>query len=192
MPGPINGAELIETMRAQAESFGATFITDKVVGVDLTSEPKMVMAGTNSYTAQAVILATGSMGRTGAIPGEVEFLGRGVSYCATCDGAFFRQQDVAVVGNNDEALEEALFLTKFAGKIHLISPTPELKARDHLVAEVAEHPKIELRLGTRLKRSVATVPSIACACSRAGARKKRCPSAAPLSTCRAACRSPTI
>lgn len=152
VPGPINGAELVEMMREQAESFGATFITDKVVGVDLTSEPKMVIAGTKSYTAQAIILATGSMGRTGAIPGEVEFLGRGVSYCATCDGAFFRQQDVAVVGNNDEALEEALFLTKFAGKIHLISPTPELKARDHLVAEVAEHPKIELRLGTRLKQ----------------------------------------
>lgn len=154
VPGPVSGAELVETMRQQAESFGARFITDKVVGVDLTSEPKMVMAGTSSYTARAVILATGSMGRTGAIPGEVEFLGRGVSYCATCDGAFFRQQNVAVVGNNDEALEEALFLTKFAEKIHLISPTPELKAREHLAAEVAEHPKIEMRLGARLKEIV--------------------------------------
>ena len=152
VPGPVSGAELVETIRRQAESFGATFITDKVVGVDLTAQPKLVMAGTNSYTAQAVILATGSMGRTGAIPGEVEFLGRGVSYCATCDGAFFRQQDVAVVGNNDEALEEALFLTRLVQKVYLFSPTPALKAREHLVAEVAEHPKIELRLGTRLKQ----------------------------------------
>lgn len=154
VPGPVTGAELVETMRQQAESFGAQFITDKVVGVDLSSEPKMVIAGTNTFYARAIILATGSMGRTGAIPGEEEFLGRGVSYCATCDGAFFREQPVAVVGNNDEALEEALFLTKFAEKVHLISPTPELKARVHIAAEVAEHPKIDIRLGARLKEIV--------------------------------------
>jgi thioredoxin reductase (NADPH) len=154
VPGPVTGAELVETMREQAESFGAKFITDKVVGVDLTSDPKMVMAGTDSYYARAVILATGSMGRTGAVAGEEELLGRGVSYCATCDGAFFRDQPVAVVGNNDEALEEALFLTKFADKVHLISPTPELKAREHLTAEVAAHSKIDMRLGARLKEIV--------------------------------------
>jgi thioredoxin reductase (NADPH) len=154
VPGPVTGAELVETMREQAEAFGARFITDKVVGVDLTSDPKMVMAGTDSYYARAVILATGSMGRTGAVSGEEELLGRGVSYCATCDGAFFRDQPVAVVGNNDEALEEALFLTKFAEKVHLISPTPELKAREHLAAEVAAHSKIDMRLGTRLKEIV--------------------------------------
>lgn len=154
VPGPVTGAELVETMRQQAESFGAKFLTDKVVGVDLTSDPKMVMAGTDAFYARAVILATGSMGRTGAIPGEEKLLGRGVSYCATCDGAFFREQPVAVVGNNDEALEEALFLTKFANKVHLISPTPELKARDHIAAEVAAHPKVEMRLGTRLKEIV--------------------------------------
>jgi thioredoxin reductase (NADPH) len=154
VPGPVTGAELVETMRQQAESFGAEFITDKVVGVDLSSDPKMVIAGTNTFYARAIILATGSMGRTGAIPGEEEFLGRGVSYCATCDGAFFREQPVAVVGNNDEALEEALFLTKFADKVHLISPTPELKAREHIATEVAEHPKIDMRLGVRLKEIV--------------------------------------
>jgi thioredoxin reductase (NADPH) len=151
VPGPVSGAELAQTMRQQAESFGAEFLTDKVVGVDLKSEPKMIMAGTNTFQARAIILATGSMGRTNTTPGEEEFLGRGVSYCATCDGAFFRDQPVAVVGNNDEALEEALFLTKFADPTYLIVPTPALKAQEKLVAEVKAHPKIKVQLGTRLK-----------------------------------------
>lgn len=151
VPGPVSGADLVEIMRQQATSFGAEFLTDKVVGVDLASDPKMVMAGTGTFQTRAIILATGSMGRTNTVAGEQEFLGRGVSYCATCDGAFFRDQPVAVIGNNDEALEEALFLTKFAERVHLIAPTPTLKARDSLAAEVASHPKIELRLGTRLK-----------------------------------------
>jgi thioredoxin reductase (NADPH) len=151
VPGPVNGAELVQIMRQQAESFGAEFLTDKVVGVDLTSDPKMVIAGTGSYQAKVIFLATGSMGRTNTTPGEEKFLGRGVSYCATCDGAFFRDQPVAVIGNNDEALEEALFLTKFADPIHLIVPTPTLKAQDKLVAEAKNHPKIKLQTGTRLK-----------------------------------------
>ncbi|MEZ4644143.1 MAG: FAD-dependent oxidoreductase [Chloroflexota bacterium] len=154
VPGPISGAELVEIMRQQAESFGATFITDKVVGLDLSSDPKMVMAGTGTFKAKAVVLATGSMGRTSSVKGEEEFLGRGVSYCATCDGAFFRDQDVAVIGNNDEALEEALFLTKFAAKVYLIVPTPELKAREFLVHEITESAKVEVMLGTRLKEVI--------------------------------------
>jgi len=90
-------------MREQARSFGAEFLTDKVVGVDLQATPKMVLAGTNTFKTQAILLATGSMGRSHSTPSEAEFLGRGVSYCATCDGAFFKEQPVAVVGNNDEA-----------------------------------------------------------------------------------------
>lgn len=154
VPGPVSGAELAETMRRQAESFGAEFLTDKVMSVDLHADPKMVMAGSGAFQARALILATGSMGRTHIVPGEEKFLGRGVSYCATCDGAFFREQPVAVVGNNDEALEEALFLTKFAKRVHLIAPTPTLKARHALINEVEAHPKIEVRLGTRLKEIV--------------------------------------
>jgi thioredoxin reductase (NADPH) len=154
VPGPVSGAELAETMRQQAESFGATFLTDKVVGVDLHAAPKTVIAGTGVFQTKAVILATGSMGRTHTVPGEEAFLGRGVSYCATCDGAFFRERPVAVIGNNDEALEEALFLTKFAGRVHLIVPTPDLKARQALLNEIEPHPKIEVRLGTRLKEIV--------------------------------------
>lgn len=154
VPGPVSGAELVDTMRQQAESFGAEFLTDKVVGVDLISDPKMVMAGTNTYQTKTIILATGSMGRTNSVAGEAEFLGRGVSYCATCDGAFFRDQPVAVIGNNDESLEEALFLTKFAEQVHLVVPTPTLKARESLVAEVTDHSKIEVRVSTRLKEIV--------------------------------------
>lgn len=154
VPGPVTGAELVETMREQAESFGAHFLTDKVVGVNVKSDPKMIIAGTHTFYTRALILATGSMGRTGSVPGEEAFLGRGVSYCATCDGAFFREQTVAVVGNNDEALEEALFLTKFAEKVHVISPTPTLKARATIAEEVQAHPKIEMQLGARLKEIV--------------------------------------
>lgn len=151
VPGPVSGAELVEIMRGQAESFGATFLTDKVIGVDLGGEPKRVQAGTQSYTARAVILATGAMGRTQAVAGEEQFLGRGVSYCATCDGAFFRNRPVAVVGNNDEAVEEALFLTKFTDQVHLIVPTTQLNARPLLLAELERSPAIRMRLGTRLR-----------------------------------------
>jgi thioredoxin reductase (NADPH) len=91
----------------------------------------MVLVGTNSFEAKAIILVTGSMGRANSTPGEEKYLGRGVSYCATCDGAFFRDQPVAVIGNNDKALEETLFLTKFADPIHLIVPTPSMKAREN-------------------------------------------------------------
>ncbi len=151
VPGPVSGSELVEIMRTQAESFGAEFLTDKVVGVDLGSTPKAVTAGTKTYFAKVIILATGSMGRTNTVAGEEALLGRGVSYCATCDGAFFRDRPVAVIGNNDEAIEEALFLTKFASHIDLIVPTPSFKARESLTAEIANHANVTIRLGTRLK-----------------------------------------
>jgi len=151
VPGPVSGARLVEIMREQAESFGAKFITDKVVGITMDGEQKEVIAGTGNFRAKVLILATGAMGRTSTVQGEEAYLGRGVSYCATCDGAFFRDQDVAVIGNNDEALEEALFLTKYAQNIHLVVPTPELKAREVLAQEAETHPKIKMRLGTRLK-----------------------------------------
>jgi thioredoxin reductase (NADPH) len=151
VPGTVSGAEIVETMREQAKSFGAVFLTDKVVGVDLSSNPKVVMAGTDTFQTKAIILATGSMGRANTVEGEEEFLGRGVSYCATCDGAFFRNRTVAVVGNNDEALEETLFLTKFASHIDLIVPTSGLKASKGLLDDVMNHSKVEIHTGTRLK-----------------------------------------
>jgi thioredoxin reductase (NADPH) len=151
VPGTVSGAELVEVMRKQAESFGATFLSEKVVGVELNADPKMVMSGTNAFQTRTIILATGSMGRTNTVPGEEKLLGRGVSYCATCDGAFFRGRPVAVVGNNDEALEETLFLTKFASHITLVVPTPDIKAQHHVIEEVTAHPSIDVRTGTRFK-----------------------------------------
>jgi len=152
--GEIGGAELLERMRVQAESFGARFIQDKVQAVDLASEPKLVFGNAGTYSARAVIIATGSMGRGQRVKGEDELLGRGVSYCATCDAAFFQGQTVAVAGNSDEAIEEALFLTRFAGHVHLLSPTPELKAPAHLVAAISESPKVTIHLGAAVREVV--------------------------------------
>ena len=151
---PISGADLLQRMREQAESFGAAFAQDKVQAVDLASDPKTIYANGGNYTARAVIVATGSMGRGQRVQGEDEFLGRGVSYCATCDAAFFQGQEVAVVGNSDEALEEALYLARFAGKVHLLSPTPALKAPAALVATVMENPKIAVESGAALRAVV--------------------------------------
>jgi len=154
VPGPVSGARLVETMRQQAQDFGACFVADKVLSVDLSGTIRTVMASSGSFRSRALILATGSMGRTNSVPGEEEFLGRGVSYCATCDGAFFRSMPVAVVGNNDEALEEALILSKFAARVFLVAPTPTLNALPTLTSAVNAQANIELRLGTRLKEVV--------------------------------------
>jgi len=151
MPGEIEGAELLRRFRAQAESFGAIFVQDKVQGVDLDGELKTVWANGGAYSGRTLVIATGSMGRGQRVPGEDRLLGRGVSYCATCDAAFFRDQDVAVAGASDEALEEALFLTRFARRVHVVAPTQALKASPHLVAEVQAHPAIQLWLGTTVR-----------------------------------------
>jgi len=151
VPKVISGAELLQRMRGQAESFGARFEQDKVLGTDLRGEIKEVYGGKSTYFARAVIVATGSMGRTRTVTGEERLVGRGVSYCATCDGAFFRDKDVAVAGNNDEAVEESLFLTKFASRVHLLAQTPELRVAPELEDDVRQHPKIEVYAGARLR-----------------------------------------
>lgn len=151
VPSQVNGAELLKRIRSQAEGFGAHFVQDKVLTTDLQGEVKEVQGGKGIYHGRTVLIATGSMGRTRTVPGEEQLLGRGVSYCATCDGAFFRDQEVAVAGNNDEAVEEALFLTRFARRVHLLVQTPELKASPDLAAEVSQHPKVEIHLATRLR-----------------------------------------
>ena len=135
----ITGAELLERMRGQAESFGAQFVSDKVIGVELTGEEKVVYGNQGTYNSRSVIIATGSMGRGSRVKGEDRLLGRGVSYCATCDGAFYREKEVMVAGNSDEAVEEALFLTKFASRVHFLSPAPEIKAPRHLLDEFVRH-----------------------------------------------------
>ena len=107
--GEVSGAQLLKTMRAQAESFGARYVNDKAIGTDLAGSPKVVYGNAGVYPARAVIIATGSLGRSNLIKGEAEFLGRGVSYCAVCDAAFFKDEAVAVAGKNDEAVGGALF-----------------------------------------------------------------------------------
>ena len=147
----ISGADLLERMRAQARSFGTSFITDKVIGADLLSDEKLVFGNNGSYSGNAVIIATGSMGRGTPIKGELELLGKGVSYCATCDAAFFKEQEVAVAGSSDEAIEEALFLTKFASRVHFLCPGAELKAPAYLAEELEHHPKVALYRNANLR-----------------------------------------
>lgn len=147
----IGGAELLERMREQARSFGAEFINDKTIGVELQSDPKTVFGNNGAYAGRAIIIATGSMGRGTRVKGEEELLGHGVSYCATCDGAFFRNQEVLVAGNSDEAIEEGLFLTQFASVVHFLSPTPELKAPQHLADELLAHPRVKFYPGASVR-----------------------------------------
>lgn len=140
--GEIGGAELLEIMRKQAVSFGAQFINDKAIGTDLSGNPKLVFGNQGFYQTKTLVIATGSMGRSNLIKGEAELLGRGVSYCAVCDAAFFKGADVAVTGNSDEAIEEALYLARFAKTVHFFSPTVELKAPENLVEELHSQPNI--------------------------------------------------
>ena len=140
----IMGPALMEEMRAQAERFGTRFITDDAVKVDLNGEVKTIQDGSgNTYLAKAVILATGSSYKKIGLPKEETLSGRGVSYCATCDGFFFKEQVIAVVGGGDSAVEEATFLTRFASKVYLIHRRNELRASRIMQQRAKDDPKIE-------------------------------------------------
>jgi thioredoxin reductase (NADPH) len=154
LPDPVEGAELVRRIRDQARSFGATFIDEKVLRVDLQAAPKRVWTGTGGHKGRAVIVATGAMGRTRRFPGEDRLLGRGVSYCATCDGAFFRDQAVAVAGSNDEAVHEALTLTRFASEVHVLNPVPDFNAPERLMEELRTHDKVTIHPSTRIAEIV--------------------------------------
>jgi thioredoxin reductase (NADPH) len=139
----IMGPDLMLAMRAQAERFGAEIITDDIVTADLAGEVKTVTdAEGNSYSAQAVILAMGSGYRKLGLPAEEVFSGRGVSWCATCDGFFFRDKDIAVVGGGDSALEEATFLTRFAKSVTMVHRRDELRGSKIMVDRAKADPKI--------------------------------------------------
>jgi len=127
-PDGIMGPDLMDNLRKQAERFGAELITDDVTEVDLTADPKVVKVGDETYLAKTVIVATGSGYRELGLPDEKRLSGRGVSWCATCDGFFFREQDIAVVGGGDTAMEEAIFLTKFARSVTVVHRRDELRA----------------------------------------------------------------
>ncbi len=131
LPNPVSGKELLDIFRKQALGFGAEYIEAQVVGVKLDGEMKEVYTMEGSYRGKSVIIATGSMGRKPSIRGEAEFLGRGVSYCAVCDAAFYKGGVVCVIGNSEEAVKEAGYLTRFAETVYLIAPTPKLKVESH-------------------------------------------------------------
>ncbi len=140
----IMGPALMEEMRAQAEKFGTRFVTDDAVKVDLKGDIKTIQDGSgNTYLAKSVILATGSGYKKIGLPKEETLSGRGVSYCATCDGFFFKEQAIAVVGGGDSALEEATFLTRFASKVYLIHRRNELRASRIMQQRAQNDPKIE-------------------------------------------------
>ncbi|NEZ62049.1 FAD-dependent oxidoreductase [Leptolyngbyaceae cyanobacterium CCMR0082] len=120
--GDISGGALLDMMRDQAVAYGAGYQRSQVFSIDVEGPLKKAYTPEGTFVGRALVLAAGAMGRKASFPGEAEFLGRGVSYCATCDGAFYRDREVAVVGSNLEALEEAQVLTKFASTVHWITP----------------------------------------------------------------------
>jgi thioredoxin reductase (NADPH) len=127
-PDGILGPDLMDNLRKQAERFGAELLADDVVSVDLEANPKVVSTATESYQAKTVIIATGSGYRELGLPNEKRLSGHGVSWCATCDGFFFRGQDIVVVGGGDTAMEEATFLTRFANSVTVVHRRDELRA----------------------------------------------------------------
>ena len=144
-PEAIQGPDLMERMREQAVRFGANIITDDAVTVDLTSPVKSVTDGEgNVYLTRSVILSTGSGYREIGVPNEKRLSGRGVSWCATCDGFFFRQQNIAVIGGGDSAMEEATFLTRFADKVYLIHRRDAFRASKIMADRALSNPKIEV------------------------------------------------
>ncbi len=140
----IMGPALMDEMRAQAERFGAELVADDVVEVDLTGDIKIVKTATDTFQARTVILATGSAYRKLGLPREEELSGRGVSWCATCDGFFFRDQEIAVIGGGDSAVEEATFLTRFASKVYLVHRRDELRASKVMAERAFADPKLEM------------------------------------------------
>lgn len=143
-PEGVMGPDLMAKMQAQAEKFGTEVLYDDVTALDLTGEVKKVTLGSGAeHEARAVIFATGSAPRKIGIEGEQRLSGHGVSYCATCDGFFFREQEIAVVGGGDSAMEEATFLTKFASKVYVIHRRSELRASKIMQDRALANDKIE-------------------------------------------------
>ncbi len=145
------GPTMMQDFRRQAERFGAEFVTDDVTKVDLSERPFRVWVGDDEHRADAVIVATGASARQLGLESEARLQGRGVSYCATCDAAFFRDKIVTVVGGGDSAMEEALFITRFASKVYLVHRRQEFRASPIMVDRVRASEKIELVLDSAVE-----------------------------------------
>lgn len=144
---PVPGKELLDIMRQQAIDFGAEYIETQIVGVNISGEIKEAIAMEKAFSGKTIIIATGSMGRKPSIQGEGEYLGRGVSYCAVCDAAFYRGMKVCVIGNSEEAIKEAGVLSRFAETVYLIAPSQKLYAEDH---PVLKEPNVKVLLGYKV------------------------------------------
>jgi thioredoxin reductase (NADPH) len=142
-PNGIFGPELMMNMRQQAERFGAVIVDDEVLKVDFKKRPFTITTHAETYTAEATLICTGASPRKLGIPAEQQFSGRGVSYCATCDGPFFKGENIVVVGGGDTAMEEATFLTKFGKSVRVVHRRDSLRASKILQQKALENPKIE-------------------------------------------------
>ncbi len=146
----ITGPDLIAVMRKQAERFGTRYITRNVTKVDFSSKPFKVFVGDTQHLAKSVIISTGASAKLLGLPSEKKYMSRGVSACATCDGAFFRNVEVAVVGGGDTAMEEATFLTKFASKVYVIHRSENFRASKIMLDRAQKNPKISFIMNTEV------------------------------------------
>jgi len=147
-PDGVLGPEMMELFRKQAERFGTRFVTSDVTRVDLSSRPFRVWVDSDEYSAETVIVSTGASAQWIGVPGEEKLRGHGVSSCATCDGFFFKEREIVVVGGGDSAMEEALFLTRFASRVTVVHRRDEFRASKIMADRVLHHPKITVRWNT--------------------------------------------